>query len=176
MEIWNVYDEDRAKLAKTMQRGDPLEKGSYHLVIHACIFNKSGEMLIQQRQPFKNGWPNMWDVTVGGSAVFGDTSRTAAEREIFEEIGLKLSLDHVRPHLTVNSEAGFDDFYLIEKEVEISALKLQYEEVQAVKWAAAGEIFRMIDGGVFIPYYKSFIQLLFDMRKGRGCHFQEKQS
>lgn len=46
MEIWNVYDEDRAKLAKTMQRGDPLEKGSYHLVIHACIFNKSGEMLI----------------------------------------------------------------------------------------------------------------------------------
>lgn len=22
----------------------------------------------------KDGWPNMWDITVGGSAIFGDTS------------------------------------------------------------------------------------------------------
>ena len=63
-------------------------------------------MLIQQRQPFKEGWSNMWDITVGGSAVAGDTSRTAAERETREEIGLDIDLTDVRPSLTLYWEHG----------------------------------------------------------------------
>ncbi|WP_143522351.1 NUDIX domain-containing protein, partial [Pseudomonas sp. 2822-17] len=81
LEIWDVYDRDRNLTGKTMKRGAPFEEGAHHLVVHVCIFNKEGQMLIQQRQPFKEGWPNMWDLTVGGSAVAGDTSQEAAERE-----------------------------------------------------------------------------------------------
>lgn len=32
----------------------------------------------------------MWDLTVGGSAISGDTSQMAAEREVYEEIGYPL--------------------------------------------------------------------------------------
>lgn len=170
MELWDVYNRDRTKLNKTMVRGDKFESGSYHLVVHACIFNSKGEMLIQQRQPFKTGWPNMWDITVGGSAIAGDTSQTAIEREVFEEIGLKIDMQNIRPHLTVNFDRGFDDIYLIEKEVDINELKLQYEEVQQVKWATIDEIYQKLDEGIFIPYYKSLIKLLFDMRKQYGCY------
>lgn len=170
MELWDVYNRDRTKLSKTMVRGDKFESGSYHLVVHACIFNSKGEMLIQQRQPFKSGWPNMWDITVGGSAIAGDTSQTAIEREVFEEIGLKIDMQNIRPHLTVNFDRGFDDIYLIEKEVDINGLKLQYEEVQQVKWATIDEIYQKLDEGIFIPYYKSLIKLLFDMRKQCGCY------
>lgn len=170
MELWDVYNRDRTKLSKTMVRGDKFESGSYHLVVHACIFNSKGEMLIQQRQPFKSGWPNMWDITVGGSAIAGDTSQTAIEREVFEEIGLKIDMQNIRPHLTVNFDRGFDDIYLIEKEVDINELKLQYEEVQQVKWATIDEIYQKLDEGIFIPYYKSLIKLLFDMRKQCGCY------
>lgn len=60
-------------------------KGTYHLVVHVCVFNQKGEMLIQQRQPFKQGWPNLWDVTMGGSALAGETSQQAAMRELKEE-------------------------------------------------------------------------------------------
>jgi isopentenyldiphosphate isomerase len=127
-------------------------------------------MLIQQRQPFKSGWSNMWDITVGGSAISGDTSKAAAEREVFEEIGYKLNLDHVRPSLTINFEGGFDDIYLIEDDVDISSLRLQYEEVQQVKWATKEEIIVMIESKEFIPYHRSFIDLLFDMRKYMGFH------
>ena len=133
MEIWDVYNSDRTKSNRTMIRGDAFESNSYHLVVGACIFNAKDEMLIQQRQPFKSGWPNMWDITVAGSAISGDTSQTAIERELFEEIGLKIDLQNVRPHLTVNFDNGFEDVYLIEKEVNINELKLQYEEVQRVK-------------------------------------------
>ena len=74
MELWDVYDKDRIKTGKTMVRGAEFEPDSYHMVVHVCIFNSKGEMLIQQRQPFKEGFPNLWDVTVGGSATMGDSS------------------------------------------------------------------------------------------------------
>lgn len=169
MELWDVYHSDRTKTNKTMIRGDEFKNDSYHLVVHACIFNSKDEMLIQQRQPFKSGWSNMWDITVGGSAVSGESSQMAIERELFEEIGLEIDLKNVRPHLTINFDQGFDDVYLIEKEVDTEKLKLQYEEVQRVKWSSIDEIYQKIDEGTFIPYYKSFIQLLFDIRKQYGC-------
>lgn len=170
MELWDVYDINRNKTNKTMVRGEVIKKDDYHLVVHVCIFNTKGEMLIQQRQPFKEGWPNMWDITVGGSATEGDSSQSAAERELFEEIGLRLDLKHIRPHMTINFKYGFDDIYLVEEDVDITGLSLQYEEVQNVKWASKEEIFSMIESGEFISYYPSLIQLLFDIRKQYGCH------
>jgi isopentenyldiphosphate isomerase len=44
------------------------------------------------------------------------------------------------------------------------------EEVQRVKWATKEEILTMIDQEIFIPYRKSLIELLFDMRKYMGSH------
>ncbi|MCY4188105.1 MAG: FAD:protein FMN transferase [Bryobacterales bacterium] len=72
MEIWDLYTADRVKTDRTMVRGEKPPKGYWHIVVHVCIFNAKGELLIQQRQPFKEGWPNMWDVTVGGSAISCD--------------------------------------------------------------------------------------------------------
>lgn len=160
-EKWDLYDIDRVKTDEITERGKPIPPNRYHLVIHVCIFGSDGRMLIQQRQPFKDDWSNMWDVTVGGSAIAGDTSQTAAEREVMEEIGLPLSLAGERPRFTVNFDAGFDDFYCIKRDVDINSLTLQYEEVQAVRWATKEEIFSMIDSGEFIPYHKSFIEMVF---------------
>ncbi len=169
MELWDIYDRDRLRTGGTMVRGSDFEKDAYHMVVHACIFNTRDEMLIQQRQPFKEGWSGMWDITVGGSALAGESSQTAMERELLEEIGLKTDLQGVRPNLTINFNPGFDDIYLIDQEVDIGGLKLQYEEVRQVKWASVEEIFQKIDAGIFIPYYKSLIQLFFDMRQKYGA-------
>lgn len=170
MEIWDIYDKERRKTGETMIRGSIFKENTYHMVIHVCIFNSEGKMLIQQRQPFKDGWSNMWDITVGGSAISGDTSQLAAEREVYEEIGYKLSLDGVRPSLTINFDRGFDDIYLIEEDIDITKLNLQYEEVQSVKWASVEEIVDMINDNKFIPYHKSLIELLFSMRNKNGAH------
>jgi isopentenyldiphosphate isomerase len=170
MELWDIYDIERNKTNRTMVRGSDFNKGDYHMVVHICIFNSKNEMLIQQRQPFKEGWSNMWDITVGGSAIEGDTSQMAAERELMEELGAKINLHNIRPHLTINFNNGFDDVYLIQKDIDIADLTLQYEEVQCVKWASKEEIFSMIDSGEFIPYYKSLIQLFFDIKNQYGCH------
>lgn len=170
MEIWDIYDKDRVKTGETMLRGSNFKEDTYHMVVHVCIFNLENKMLIQQRQPFKEGWANMWDITVGGSAISGDTSQVAAEREVYEEIGYTLLLDGIRPSLTINFDRGFDDIYLIKQDIDISKLNLQYEEVQAVKWASKEEILSMIDKETFIPYHKSLIELLFFMKDSKGTH------
>ena len=58
MELWDLYDRDRHPTGEVLERGKPVPPGRYHLVVHVVIFNSKGEMLIQQRQPFKEGWPN----------------------------------------------------------------------------------------------------------------------
>ena len=170
MELFDLYTEDRVKTGRTMVRGTQVPEGLYRLVVHVCIFDPEGRMLIQQRQPFKHGWSNYWDLTVGGCAVAGDTSKTAAEREVREEIGLELDLSDTRPSLTLNFDSGFDDYYVLTREVDLSSLHLQEEEVQAVRWATQEEILRMIDDGLFIPYEKSLVGLLFFCRNHRGAH------
>ena len=173
MEYWDIYDIERNKTGKEVLRGDKLNDGEYRLVVHACIFNSKGQMLIQQRQSFKDGWPNMWDLTCGGSAIKGETSQMAIDRELKEELGIEIK--SMRPHITINFENGFDDIYLIEKEVDIDSLKLQYEEVQNVKWASKEEIIAMIEENVFIPYYPSLISLLFETYKHYGVRMRKDE-
>ena len=132
-------------------------------------------MLVQHRQPFKKGWSGLWDISVGGSAVSGDNSRTAAMREIKEELGLELEITH-RPSFNISFDRGYDDFYLVDWDGDISALNLQYEEVESVKWATQQEILAMIADGTFVPYYPSLINMIFDMKNCNiqyGAHFRE---
>ena len=165
MEKWNLYTIDRVITNRVITRGDDIPKNLYHLVVHVCIFNAKNQMLIQQRQTFKKGWPNMWDVTVGGSAMIGENSRQAAMREVAEELGLKIDLKNTPPVITKYFSEGFDDIYILEKEIDISNLILQYEEVQAVKWVSFEEILDMIRLKKFIPYDESFIQFLFHLHQ-----------
>lgn len=172
MELWDLYTRDRELTGKTMVRGDKIPEGYYHLVIHVCAFNSKGEMLIQQRQSYKEGWSNLWDITVGGSSVAGESSRQAAERELEEEVGISFSFAQERPVLTLNITDNIDDYYLIDTEPDITVLTLQQEEVQAVKWATLEEILQMIDDEIFIPYHKSLIETLFALHKRRSGHYR----
>lgn len=169
MEFWDVYDVHRHKKDKTMRRGEHFQQGDYHLVVHICIFNRQNQLLIQQRQEGKVGFPNRWDFTAGGSAISGDTSQQAAQRELFEEIGLELDFEHRRPNFTLNFENGFDDFYLICMELSLEDLRLQEEEVKAVRWASHQEIMTMLENQEFVPYFPSFIDFLFYSKNSFGA-------
>ncbi len=170
MEIWELYDNLRQKTGKTVIRGEYVPDGYYHTVIHVCIFNSNNEMLIQQRQPFKRGWSDLWDLSVGGSAVAGESSLLAATREVKEELGLDICFEGERPAFTVQFSFGFDDVYYIDKDTDVTKLELQYQEVKQAKWAAKDEILKMIDDGSFIPYYRSFIEFIFDFHNTRDVH------
>lgn len=167
MELIDLYDAERRLTGQTAVRGTTLPKGTYRLVVHACIFNKKGEMLIQRRQSFKKNWPGLWDVSMGGGVLAGETSRMGAQRELWEELGLKHSFEEERPFLTVHFDeaidSGFDDYYAFEWDGELSKLQLQYEEVSEVRWAGRAEVLALLSAGQFVSYYPGFMEALFDL-------------
>ena len=170
MELFDIYDQERRLTGRTAERGTKLSIGDFRLVVNLSILNSDNQLLIQQRQPFKEGWPNMWDISAGGSAVSGETSQEAIARETQEEIGLHYDFSEMRPFFTLNFDEGFDDYYMLYQDITLSELKLQTSEVQAVKWATREVVQALILSGEFIPYHKSVIDLLFDLNGVYGGH------
>ncbi len=169
MEKFDLYDIHRNRTGKTLERGNKVPEGYYRLVVHVCIFGSDGRMLIQKRQPFKNGWAGMWDVTAGGSATAGDTSQTAAMRELREEVGIDINLEGIRPAMTIYFDGGFNDIYTVNMDVDIDKLQLQEAEVEKVAWATEEEILEMLHKKEFVLYKTSFISLLFFLRNHNGA-------
>ncbi|MFA6755623.1 MAG: NUDIX domain-containing protein [Bacilli bacterium] len=176
MEILDIYDRNHLKTGKFKFRNDKsIKSGEYHLVIHACIFNKNNELLIQQRQPFKEGFSNLWDLTVGGSAIKGEDSFTALKREVFEEIGYKIEINPIRPYLTMDYDGGFDDIYIFHFDIDINKLKLQQEEVKQVRFATKEEVLDLIRKNEFVPYKEELINLIFAFLDNTRGGFDEKK-
>ena len=167
-EIIDLYTIDRLPTGETCVRGEKHPAERYRMVIHVCIFNSRGEMLIQHRKDDIVRWPGYWDVSVGGGASAGDTSRAAAQRETLEELGLAFDFSERRPVLTINVADGIDDFYAILADVDPEDLHLQEDEVADVRWATQAEIEAMIEAGEFIPYQKGLLDYLFFAREGRS--------
>lgn len=170
MELWDLYDEKRQLTGATMKRGDPFPDDAYRLTVHICIFNSHGEMLIQRRSDTKNVWPSLWDISAAGCALSGEDAQTAAERELSEELGIRRSFQNVRPHLSVSWVHGYDDFFVLTEDLATEDLTLQAEEVSSVRWATKDEVIALLDQGKFTPYYRHFLELLFDFSSGDyGC-------
>lgn|GEM_PF-282198 len=156
-ELWDVYDENRKLTGRTHRRADPMPEGDYHLVVHVWILNSKGEFLITKRAPNK-GYPNMWETT-GGSAVTGDTSLTAAVREVKEETGLDVLPENGKVVLTIQRDDCFCDIWLFKQDFDIKFVVLQDGETIDAKWAAKDEIRQIVINGDFIPlsYMEEFL-------------------
>lgn len=166
MEIWDLYDIDRQKTGKTMSKSEKFPEGKYYsLRLHLCLFNSKGQMLIQQRDHSKKHWPDLWDLTLSGGSIAGENSTQALAREVKEELGLDLDLSNERPAFTLNHDTAFDDYYLIEKDIDLKDIHFDDGEVQAVKWATESEILEMIEKKEFLLFYPSFIKMLFEIRE-----------
>jgi len=153
MEIMDIYNENRERTGRTHVRGRTVREGDFILAVHVWILNSGGEFLIQKRQPWKKLFPGMWDCAVAGAALAGDSSEAAAAREAKEELDIDLDMTGAELILTDKFSFGFDDIWLIRKDIDIVSLRLQKEEVEMVKWARPGEIRDMAKNGEFVKYY-----------------------
>ena len=174
-ELWDIYDENRQKTGRIIERPDTWGQEAYHLIIHVAIFDSMHRMLIQHRAPEKHAWRNLWDISAGGSALAGEESWQAAERETFEELGVRLDLRHTRPHFSINYTRGFDDFYTVELPgLDIASLKLQAGEVDRVRWASRDEVRQMLKEESFVPYFPGLIELLWEVKDNYDGAIRQK--
>lgn len=165
-ELWDIYDIDRKITGRFHRRGDELKPGEYRLVVHVCIFNSNNQLLIQRRQSNKKIFPGMWDLSAGGSALAGENSRVAIMREAKEELGIDIDLNNKMPRFTINFDDGFDDYFMIKKDINIKDIIVQEEEVSEVKWVSKEELIKMKNEGLMIPYF--FLNQIFELKDTMG--------
>jgi 8-oxo-dGTP diphosphatase len=152
MELWDIFDKNGNKTGRTIQRGKAMGKGQYSLIVNTWITNKSGQLLITKRSPNKKVFPNMWETTCG-AVIAGESSLEAALREVKEEININLSPANgkylFRLKWQSNEFQHFVDVWLFNKEIDITEVIYQPEEVCGVKWASPSQILTMIETGEF---------------------------
>ena len=144
-EYFDLYTYDRKPLGKKILRGAPIPPGEYHIVVQVMTVNSKGEILVTQRVPEKTSG-GKWECS-GGCAVSGETSREAAVRELFEETGIEASPDELVLDWTMMTDSMLRDFYVLERNVELTQLKLQAIEVCAAKWVSFERLCELSQNG-----------------------------
>ena len=160
MELIDVYDSSRNPTGRVIERTS-VRPGDYRLIVHVCIFDDEGRMLIQKRADTKRSYAGLWDVTAGGQVIAGESSHRGASRELYEEMGLKRRFSPEDLVCSVSFLYGFDDFY-VSGSIPRDSLVLCGSEVSAARWSNVQEIEKMIEAKEFVPYTKGFIRSLFD--------------
>lgn len=143
MELWDLYDNTRMPLGRTHRRGTPCARGEYHVVVSVWTVDAQNNVLLTLRDPAKESYPNHWENT-GGSALAGETSLSAAVRELEEETGILATGDEL---ILVGSETTRDTFvdhYLLRRDLPLNEVRLQPGETVDAKWVSLAELDAMI--------------------------------
>src|SRR5690606_26761626 len=59
------------------------------------IFNDKGELALQLRASHDDSFPLHWDFAAGGGIDEGEKEKETAEREVYEELGVNVSVEFV---------------------------------------------------------------------------------
>ncbi len=161
-EIWDIFNENGVITGKTAIRGRGfLKPGEYHLVVHIWVVSPDGRYLIQRRSERKKLMPGEWAAT-GGAAISGESSYTAAKRELFEELGISSNEETLKQIFRIKRRNSFVDVWVINASPDIESLTLQESEVAEVKWVTFDELQKMIKTARFHNYGREYFQKLFE--------------
>lgn len=151
-ERFDVLNEYGEFTGQTATREECHKKGLWHRAVYAFIIDTKGNVLLQKRSNEKKLWPNMWDVTVGGHVDSGEFGEEALIRETKEELGIEIDSDDIKYLVGSNSinkkdniiNKHYNECYLITKDIDISQIKLQKEEVSEVRYFSKEELSKRI--------------------------------
>ena len=140
-EYWDLYDENRNLLGRTIKRGDAFAEGEYYACCEIWIQNSKGELLMTQRHPDKKAG-GLWEFT-GGGVLAGETTRQAAVRELYEELGICVEERELSLLAVYQQRNYFMDIFVLRKDLKTDSLVLQPEEVVDAKWVSHEEVLCM---------------------------------
>ncbi len=161
MEKWDILNSDGTPTGRTTLRGQcKLKSDEYHLVVHIWVVSSKGDFLLQRRSETKKLMPGEWAAT-GGAAISGEDSYTAANRELFEELGIPSNKFNLKKLARIKRRNSLLDVWFINTDIEINKLRLQKSEVAEAKWVSKNELETMIKNGEFHNYGKEYFDTLF---------------
>lgn len=149
MEEIDVLNEFGEYTGEVVDRETCHKKGLWHKAVVVFIVSTDNKrVLLQQRSSSKKLWPNLWDITAGGHVLTKEFGIDAVIRETYEEIGVKIKkndLTFIGGTTSINTSGDiinkhYNEYYIVNKDIDIKDIKLQEEEVQDIKWFTKEEV------------------------------------
>lgn len=151
-EMLDVLNEKGEYTGKSESWGKCHKQGLWHKAVAIFIINSKQQVLLQKRSPNKKMWPNMWDMSAGGHVMAGEFGYQAGIREVKEELGIDLDkndMTFIGSAISTNIKGDitnnhFNEYYIVNKDIDVTNLNLQEEEVSEVKWIDKDEMIERI--------------------------------
>ena len=161
MELWDVYDINRNRIeGRVSVRGsDDMTDDEFHLVVFVVVKDSDGKLLCSMRDRNKM-FGGTWEFC-GGSALSGETSRQAAERELLEETAL--NVDGCRGSIIAQNTKfwkgsnWFYDVWLFERDFDLDKLIPQEGEVERFESFTVSEVRQLLENRNFTGITAEFI-------------------
>ena len=159
----DVLDEFGKQTGASVSRTKAHSKGILHGASHVYIYRKNAndgiDILLQRRSPNKDSFPNCLDISSAGHMTGGMNFEETAIRELKEELGIDVDASELEYAFTqrISKESMFrgekfidneiNKIYMLNKDLDISSLELQEEEVPEVIWMDGEEISKRLEAG-----------------------------
>lgn len=148
-EYFDVCDENGNPTGQIVERSIAHRDGIMHRTAHIWVIrNVDGryQILLQKRSMNKDSFPGRFDTSSAGHIQAGDEVMESAQRELYEELGIEALYEELKliGNFRIKYEKEFHGkmfkdneiahVFVYEKDVDISTLSLQSEEVSEVRW------------------------------------------
>lgn len=146
MEYLDLYDVNKDLTGEKIVRGKgkpQVPENNYINIVIIFMQNSEGKFLFQITSKEKGNEI----ATTGGHVKSGQTSYEAILAEVDEELGLDISKEDVKMIDSYIFGVAFMDVYYLNKDINISDLKLQDDEVESVEWFTIDRIKELINEG-----------------------------
>jgi isopentenyl-diphosphate delta-isomerase type 1 len=127
-----------------------------HKVVHVLVFNDSGQLLLQKRSMNKDVAPGKWDTSVGGHVSPGEDLKTAAMREMEEELGI--SPEDIKPlYSYIHADSYESELVFTYKCFHNGPFPFNREEIDEVAFWSIDDIRQAIGSGILSANFESEI-------------------
>lgn len=153
-EIIVIVDEHNREIGqctrKAMRRDRLIHRASYVLV-----FDRRGDLFIQKRTMTKDVYPGYYDVAAGGVVLSGESYEESAERELFEELGIRAPLAWCFDHFHDDAENRV--WGRVFTCIHNGPMVLQQDEVENGEFMPVSEVLEMSG---LVPFTPDGIEIL----------------
>ncbi len=168
VEYMDVYNENKEKTGRIVDRKTPLKKGEFMMYVLAILERPSDHKLLITRRALDKKWAaGAWEIP-GGASMAGETSFQAVTREVMEETGLDVTVcpDEQRKviysYINEDLERGdnyFVDIYHFVFPFEEKDVTIQKSEAIDHKFATIEEITELNEQSAFLHYRRLLLAL-----------------
>ena len=131
-------------------------RGLWHRAIHVLVFDSVGRVFLQKRSQRKDLSPGLWDSSCSGHVDSGEDYEQAAQRELGEELGLRLLAPPARWfRVEARGETGWEFVWAYRLRHD-GPFTLHPDEIECGAWFRPDELAGRLttEAAIFAPAFR----------------------